>query len=148
MQNLSYWERLKRLNLYSLQRRRERYLVIYVWKIIQGLSPNFKRDDLKIKTYGDGSRLGRRCQLPPLIRTVEGSLRDKSFTMMGPKLFNELPVSIREFNGSLRSFKRKLNDLLLSVEDKPIMPGYVLAASGNSIVQQLAHSRAQTFSTL
>ena len=63
MQNLSYWERLKRLNLYSLQRRRERYLVIYVWKIIQGLSPNFKGDDLKIKNYGDGSA-SVSCQLP------------------------------------------------------------------------------------
>ena len=30
--NLSYWDRLKHLNLYSLQRRRERYMVILVWK--------------------------------------------------------------------------------------------------------------------
>ncbi|MPC13244.1 hypothetical protein E2C01_005968 [Portunus trituberculatus] len=31
--HLNYWERLKELRLYSLQRR-ERYLVMYVWKIL------------------------------------------------------------------------------------------------------------------
>ena len=70
LQDLDYWERLKRLSLYSLQRRRERYLIIYVWKIIRGLSPNFLREDLKIKTFGENSRLGR-CQLPPLVRSGE-----------------------------------------------------------------------------
>ncbi|CAL8291883.1 unnamed protein product [Gadus morhua 'NCC'] len=38
--NLSYWDRLKHLNLYSLQRRRERYMVILVWKIYHGAIPN------------------------------------------------------------------------------------------------------------
>ena len=36
-----YHERLKSLGLYSLQRRRERYCIIYIWKIIEGLAPNF-----------------------------------------------------------------------------------------------------------
>ena len=35
LQHLNYWERLKELNLYSLQRRRERYIIIYVWKILE-----------------------------------------------------------------------------------------------------------------
>ena len=33
MHDLSYNERLKALKLYSLQRRRERYCIIYVWKV-------------------------------------------------------------------------------------------------------------------
>ena len=40
MAGLSYTERLAVLKLYSLQRRRERYIVIYVWKILEGLVPN------------------------------------------------------------------------------------------------------------
>ena len=40
MTNLSYPERLTVLKLYSLQRRRERYIIIYVWKILEGLVPN------------------------------------------------------------------------------------------------------------
>ena len=34
---LSYWEKLQKLGSYSQERRRERYLVIFIWKISQGL---------------------------------------------------------------------------------------------------------------
>ena len=40
MKGLSYSERLTALKLYYLQRRRERYIIIYVWKILEGLVPN------------------------------------------------------------------------------------------------------------
>jgi hypothetical protein len=35
-----YWTRLKALKLYSLERRMERYTVLYLWKIIRGLGPD------------------------------------------------------------------------------------------------------------
>ena len=38
--NVSHPERLKALKLYSLQRRRERYIIIYMFKIKIGLVPN------------------------------------------------------------------------------------------------------------
>ena len=38
--DLSYWDRLKRLKIMSLQRRRERYCIIHVWKILNGNDPN------------------------------------------------------------------------------------------------------------
>ena len=37
---LNYWERLHELKLYSLQRCRERYIIIYIWKITQHMVPN------------------------------------------------------------------------------------------------------------
>ena len=40
VRHLDYWDRLKALNLYSLQRRRERYQLIYMWKIINSKVPN------------------------------------------------------------------------------------------------------------
>ena len=40
IRNFSYSKRLEILKLYSLQRRRERYSIIYAWKIIEGLVPN------------------------------------------------------------------------------------------------------------
>ena len=118
-------------------------MIIYVWKIIQGLAPNFEREDLRIKIHGVSSRLGRRCMLPPLIRTGEGSLRDKSFITVGPSLFNSLPYDIRQFDGTLLTFKRKFDIFLVDVEDNPPLPGYVDAAAGNTILQQTAHARAQ-----
>ena len=36
MEDLNYWQRLTKMNL---QRRHERYKVIYLWKIINGLVP-------------------------------------------------------------------------------------------------------------
>ena len=43
-----YHERLKSLGLYCLQRRRERYCIIYIWKIIKGLTPTFFRTQLQV----------------------------------------------------------------------------------------------------
>ena len=40
LRNLSYWERLRQLKLYSQGRRMERYRILYVWKIQKGLAPN------------------------------------------------------------------------------------------------------------
>ena len=37
LQQLSYWDKLKELKLYSQERRREQYQVIFIWKISQVL---------------------------------------------------------------------------------------------------------------
>ena len=42
MENLSYWEQLEQLRMYSLERRRERYQIIYTWRILEGLVPNLE----------------------------------------------------------------------------------------------------------
>ena len=65
--------------------------------------------------------------------------------VMGPKLFNCIPTNLREFNGELEGFKRRLDLFLANVDDKPPQPGYTIAAGGNSIPQQLAYLRAQNF---
>ena len=55
MNDMPYHERLESLGLYSLQRRRERYCNIYIWKIIDGLVPNFSNPITS--TFS-----GRRCR--------------------------------------------------------------------------------------
>ena len=45
------------LNLNSLHRRRERYCIIYLWKILEGLVPNFS--DPIVCSFSD--RRGRSC---------------------------------------------------------------------------------------
>ena len=57
MQSLEYSERLVSLKLYSHQRRRERYCIIYVWKIIEGLVPNISKPI--VCSYS--GRRGRSC---------------------------------------------------------------------------------------
>ena len=58
MKNLDYWERLKTLQIYSQERRMERYRVIYIWKILEGISPNCGIQE----THTD--RRGREVQVP------------------------------------------------------------------------------------
>ena len=57
MQGLSYPERLTVLKLYSLQCRRERYIIIYVWKILECQVPNFS-PPIRSRT---SDRRGRAC---------------------------------------------------------------------------------------
>ena len=43
----NYWERLEILSLMSLQRRRERYILIMMWKIHRGFIPNDMRIEFR-----------------------------------------------------------------------------------------------------
>jgi hypothetical protein len=59
-----YWERLRRLGLNSLQRRRERYVILYTWNILAGMAPNFESETFRIETHHN-ERWGRLCKIPP-----------------------------------------------------------------------------------
>merc|ERR1712240_137859 len=43
MENLNYHERLIKLNLYSLERRRERFMIINAWEQLEGIKENVLR---------------------------------------------------------------------------------------------------------
>ena len=58
---LSYWERMKKLHLMSLQRRRERYCIIHMWKILNDLAPN----DIGVG-FQHSKRLGIKAEIPML----------------------------------------------------------------------------------
>nr|XP_053639121.1 fructose-1,6-bisphosphatase 1-like isoform X1 [Cherax quadricarinatus] len=136
IKHLNYWERLRFLNLYSLERRKERYMIIYTWKILEGLVPNLHT---KITHY-ESKRLGRRCNIPPMkSRGVTSTLRDPTISVRGPRLFNCLPAYIRGItNRPLAVFKLALDKHLKSVPDQPGCGSYVglRAASSNSLVDQ------------
>ena len=58
----NYWDRLKMLKMNSQQRRLERYLIIYTWKILEGYAPN-----CGITTsYAASERGGRMCSVPKI----------------------------------------------------------------------------------
>ena len=140
----NYWERLQYFDLYSLERRRERYHCIYVWKIINGHVPNFT-SPLEISTYVH-IRLGLLCKIPPLKNKADTrvkSIKENSFSVKGPRLFNSMPASLRSFDGSLETFKTKLDTWLRVIPDRPALPHYHQQATGNSILDQLAVLRAE-----
>ena len=43
--HLSYWDQLSKMKMYCLERRRERYIAIYTWKILEGTVLNIGSDN-------------------------------------------------------------------------------------------------------
>ena len=89
VQHLNYYEWLHELKLYSLQRRRERYIIIYTWKITQHMVPNFDGTmGHTIKTRNH-PRHGTLCVIQyPTNRNPAQSLQDNAITVFGPRLYN------------------------------------------------------------
>ena len=130
VQHLDYWDRLKALRLMSLQRRRERYIILQVWKILHALSPN----DLNIQ-FATTSRFGVKAQIPCLNKSSSmrhQSMYDSSFAVLGPRLWNTLPNQLRAIADTSK-FKHELTEFLLTIPDKPPASGYC-GANGNSIL--------------
>ena len=137
--NLNYWERLKYFNLYSVQRRRERYIIIYVWKILEGTVPN---TGLQVNHH---PRRGRLCY----VRTTQGNtqrmrtLVHNSFTYNGTRLFNCLPRELRDLTDiTPEDFKRRLDKWLTEVPDVPPTPGYP-SSHHNSLPEAIRGIRAE-----
>ena len=133
-----YWDRLKSLKLYSLERRRERYKIIYIWKILEGMVPNL---DGRSKIHTKSSlRYGRMCHVPSQSsskRRLE-ALRNGSFCINGPMLFNTLPSHIRNLKGvELTDFKKELDSFLKTVPDEPLCRGYT--AGRRAVSNSLLH---------
>ena len=131
LRDLNYYERLSALDLMSLQRRRERYIIIHMWKILNGKAPA-----LSI-TFRDPSRLGIQAELPPLshvARQANQSLYDGSFAMTGPALWNALPANLHTIS-KFESFKSDLTKYLMSIPDLPPVHGYP-SSGNNSIVKR------------
>ena len=130
MGGLDYWDQLKLLNLYSLQRRRERYICIYVWKILEGIVPNFGVEVVCNK------RTGRYCKVPHIRTTAPCRIRTIRYNSMGvngPRVFNSLPLILRNTSGcSVGSFKRALDNHLSAVPDEPRVPGLIKHCSRGS----------------
>ena len=104
MEGLSYPERLTVLKLYSLQRRRERYIIIYVWKILEGLVPNLF-PPICTQTL---DRRGRTCITSHINVGHLGTLEYNSFRWRAIRLFNQLPLFVRNTTlCSIHSFKKQ-----------------------------------------
>ena len=124
----------------------ERYRVLYVWKILEGISPNCGLE------VAHSERRGREVKIPPIKATGRiQSLRESSFQVHGPKLFNSLPQAIRNLQKiSIDDFKAKLDKYLETIPDEPKLPNYIPATCNqitgnpsNSIVDHVKTERTR-----
>ena len=131
---ISYHKWLKMLNIYSLQRRRERYGIIYIYKIIillvpkPGLEIHYNpRKKIKVTPKQNVSSASPACVK---------SLKNGNFFITGPQLYNSIPATFRELENDnegekqkVENFKKKLDEYLRTIRDVP-------GASQNSLLQQ------------
>jgi len=137
---MDYPTALKELNLYSLQRRRERYQIIYLWSIIESHIPNISNNNsgdlIKVQSTLQ-SRRGRTIGTKVLSSSRFGSLRFNSLPFAGARLFNALPQSIRNTTGCNKMvFKYKIDLLLAKIPDHPLL------SFANNPVQSASNSLA------
>ena len=134
MCDFDYWERLEKLKLLSLQRRRERYSIIHVWKMLNDKAPN----NIGLKTY-NSSRLGIKITIPKFNHQAQKSYStayDDSFGIKAARLWNLLPKSVNSHT-SLDPFKVALCGFLNQFPDRPPVPGYT-PPNSNSLLDWCA----------
>ena len=115
MHEKDYWERLTFLNIFSLERRRERYIILYVFKIIYELVPN-----PGISWYWS-PRHGRQLYAPTIRYNSRfgQTYKYNSFFCLSARLFNCLPKDIRNLSCCMETVKSNLDVLLHKVPDEP-----------------------------
>ena len=150
MEGLDYHERLKKLKMYSLERRRDRYLIIYGWQQIE----NIKENVLKLEVSGrNSSRMLRQRQTPyyaynrPEKEIIQQSIKTKINNCPARKIeraFNCMPRELRGVTGvKTETFKKHLDQWLKEIPDQPRGGGYAgrVAACSNSIQCQANMAR-------
>ena len=138
MKDLEYYDRLKVLNLYSMERRRERCEILYIFKTMKRLVPNIGLN------WKDAPRRGR-VLVPPAVHRnsscAANTMRRNSFRGKAAFLFNALPAHIRNIplTTPMDSIKRAVDKYLKTVTDEPVLDGCFRAtdAASNSIVHQI-----------
>ena len=133
--HLQYWERLQELKLMSLQRRRERYCILVIFKILHNIIPN----DVGL-IFVKNDRRGVRVKLPSIHRDAKMKYTtqyDDSFPVRAAKLWNSLPPALTTKN-TMESFKPAVTSYLQSFPDHPPIQGL---SSRNSLLDLNIYQR-------
>ena len=131
------------MRLSSVERRHERYKIFYIWKVVNGLCPNFGL------SWKYCVKSGLMINIPVMNSKVPAqvkTLREQTLTYHGGNLFNAMPHHIREWKGTKEGFKVILDTFLSQIPDNPVIPGLVPAPicritckNSNSIIAWIRH---------
>ena len=136
LQGLNYWDKLRALRLYSQERRRDRYAVIFIWKISQGLVEGYT-----IPFTCRDSRTGRKAEPSTILQSALGHVkkaRSASLAVRGSQMFNLLPANLRNSeHGDVEMFKNHLDIYLANIPDQPTVSGLTRGAVSNCLLHQI-----------
>ena len=135
MEGLDYWERLAKLGMYSQERRRERYQIIFIWKLSQGLVGGYSLQ------FQHSIRRGTTVVVPPMAARSPVAVRrakEASLQVKGARLYNLMPQNLRDIKDvNIDTFKSKLDSWLSGIPDQPTIAGRQRAALSNSLIDQV-----------
>ena len=145
-----YWDHLEQFKLYSLQRRRERYAIIYTWKVIHNIYPDpgmhlnqISQDHKQHPNEGIHINIHQRNDITVHHQSdkLPKWLKDKSILETCCKLYNCLPLELRlsleqTVQPSVNGFKTCLDNWLSTIPDQPTIPTRQRPARTNSILHQ------------
>ena len=107
LQGVNYWERLKRLRLFSLESCFKRYQISYVFKCLHGLVPN------PGLIFSNSSRCGFKCNtiVPPRHqKKCTKAIQNHLVLYRGPALYNLIPVTMRRIYNCVNVVESFKND--------------------------------------
>ena len=117
----TYWDRLTKLGIMSLQRRREKLCIIFTWKIKNNVVPNVINLDF---SWNPRKSITTATVKPmPRVRGKLLSSYENSFAIKSARLWNKLPPKLGEIT-KLSSFRRELDKYLSLFPDCPPVKGY------------------------
>ena len=135
LKELDYWDRLKSLRLYSQERRRERYRILFIWKVLQGYTKGYTMNSM------ESPRRGRLVIVPNYSAGAPSAVKrakEASLAVQGAQLFNIIPRHLRDIKtGTVDQFKTELDSWLTTLPDQPTIPGRLRAAQTNSLLHQV-----------
>ena len=112
------------------------YVVIFLWKILQGLESGYR-----IHFTSPSCRTGRKAVPASLTKASPACVRaarESSLAIKGVKLFNLLPLQLRNSDHvDTLMFKNHLDIFLSNIPDEPTAPGMARGADSNSLLHQV-----------
>ena len=136
LEQMDYHEKIKKLELYSLERRRDWFLIIDAWQQLEGDRENV----LKLRTDKEGSqRCIRSATIPTTLDSRYRTVIHHSTARQMERLFNALPYRLQNIRGvKTDTFKRHLDRWLRDIPDTPKIDNYgaSVGAATNSITNQ------------
>ena len=114
--SLNYWQKLTQYKIYSQERRRERYMIVFLWRVSQGMVSGY---NIQFSSK-DGQR-GRSALLHSLLLSSPASVRrarEYSLGVKGARLFNLIPAEISMVQ-MLRTSRRLWTPFLKMFQTSP-----------------------------
>ena len=143
LRNTHYWDRLKIFKLYSMQRRVERFKMIYIWKMLNGFVP-----DIGLVLNTNQNTRSANILVPKNVtgksEAVKTKLRD-SLLYNGVRIYNCLPKYVTSVTDCIDTFKKNLDLFLGMLPDQPELPGSIPEACdlygnpSNSLIDWVRH---------